>query len=70
MWLDELSGRFFTHPLMQSVAGMSYVEARWRCEYDLAIIDGSFGNKNYHIEMKIIGDKIIEPRGKPAVRLR
>lgn len=61
---------YVTHPLMKQIAGTEYVEGRWRCEYDKAYIDVAFGTKEYNLEMKIVGDQIIEPRGTPAKRIK
>ncbi len=61
---------YVTHPLMKNITGTNFVEGRWRCEYDKAYIDVAFGTKEYNLVMKIVGDKIIEPRGTPAKRIR
>ena len=69
MTIAENGVCYVTHPLMRSIAGQEFIQGQWRCEYDKAFIDITFGTKDYHIELTIRGDKIYEPRGVPAKRL-
>lgn len=49
---------YATHPLSKAIAGVDYLEGRWRVENDKFFVFTSFGGKDYSTECKISGNNI------------
>lgn len=49
---------YATHPLSKAIAGVDYLEGRWRVENDKFYVFTSFGGKDYNTVCKISGNNI------------